>query len=446
MKIRKVEIKDIKKIEFAEISPTENVIYITGKNGQGKSSLLDALFSVFGGKNSLPEMPLNQNTGAKNGHVTVELDNGLRLIRKVSAAGTTLTIESETGEKITSPQKYVEEKLKYFSFNPAEFYETTDPKKRAGMIKEILNTQYGNDFSVLGNLYQKSGYQDGNIIEYIDSLTNDKNGILYLSRRKAGELIKMAPENKNIELGDFDIESKKEELQELESQLQKNDENSQKIIRIISNIKNTESSYKISYESIPQPVKDTRIQEYLNFGQIIENALEALGEAGGNIQAKRTDIEEQIREIRESISEYLQNKSEIERYQEKLNQYREAINEYDKLDNLIKELRIKRENLIGQAKLPLEGMEMDGYNITVKGIPFEQLSQSEKIIASVNVAMALNPELKVMRVLNGNLLDSETFEYLKKIITDNDYQLWIEYIQDENTGIGYFIENGKITG
>ena len=53
MKILRLVVKNIQKIVAAEITPDGNVIVISGKNAQGKTSVMDAISMALGGQNQI---------------------------------------------------------------------------------------------------------------------------------------------------------------------------------------------------------------------------------------------------------------------------------------------------------------------------------------------------------------------------------------------------------
>ena len=56
--------------------------------------------------------------------------------------------------------------------------------------------------------------------------------------------------------------------------------------------------------------------------------------------------------------------------------------------------------------------------------------------------MELNPTLKVLR-MDGNNLDSDSLAAISAIVKENDYQAWIEKV-DETGKVGIVIEDGQI--
>ena len=53
------------------------------------------------------------------------------------------------------------------------------------------------------------------------------------------------------------------------------------------------------------------------------------------------------------------------------------------------------------------------------------------------------PDLRIIRIMDGSLLDSESLEVIRKAAVEKDYQVWIESV-DETGKIGIVIEDGQI--
>ena len=81
-KITSLELENIKRIKAVQISPTETgLTVIGGRNGQGKTSVLDAIMWILGGERYRPSEP------KREGSVTppygkITLSNGLIVERK----------------------------------------------------------------------------------------------------------------------------------------------------------------------------------------------------------------------------------------------------------------------------------------------------------------------------------------------------------------------------
>jgi hypothetical protein len=59
------------------------------------------------------------------------------------------------------------------------------------------------------------------------------------------------------------------------------------------------------------------------------------------------------------------------------------------------------------------------------------------------MAMALNPKLKVIRIMDGSLLDGENMAVITEMAKDKDFQIWIERVED-GSDMAIIIEDGAI--
>ena len=63
---------------------------------------------------------------------------------------------------------------------------------------------------------------------------------------------------------------------------------------------------------------------------------------------------------------------------------------------------------------------------------------------STAVGMASNPRLRVLRIMDGSLLDEDSMKLLAEMAEAEDFQLWVEVVGDG--GVGIVMENGTIRG
>lgn len=123
MRIIKFVGENIKRIKTVQITPEGRVIEITGPNGQGKSSVLDAIFYALRGTEGIPTKVVRQ--GEEKAFVKLEIGDSkpeLIITRHFSAVGTTrLTVESPEGAVFKSPQSLLDTLVGALSFDPLEF-------------------------------------------------------------------------------------------------------------------------------------------------------------------------------------------------------------------------------------------------------------------------------------------------------------------------------------
>lgn len=100
---------------------------------------------------------------------------------------------------------------------------------------------------------------------------------------------------------------------------------------------------------------------------------------------------------------------------------------------------------VRNADMPVDGLGLDpALGVTFNEVPFAQASAAEQLRVSVAMAMALNPEVRVIRVTDGSLLDAASMAILTEAATENDYQVWIERVAEPGEGVGFEIHDGEI--
>ena len=77
-------------------------------------------------------------------------------------------------------------------------------------------------------------------------------------------------------------------------------------------------------------------------------------------------------------------------------------------------------------------MELREDGVYLNGLPFEQASGAVKIKTSVALGIKMNPELKVLIIRDGSLLDANSMKTIETMADENDAQIWIERVGDKD--------------
>ena len=118
MRIISLKAENIKKVKAVEITPKDDVVVISGKNAQGKTSVLDAIWFALGGKDNIPSQPIRQ--GKEKARVVLDLGQ-YKVTRIFTKAGTYLTVENAQGATFKSPQALLDKMIGDLSFDPLAF-------------------------------------------------------------------------------------------------------------------------------------------------------------------------------------------------------------------------------------------------------------------------------------------------------------------------------------
>ena len=127
-KMRIIELKseNYKRIAAIDITPKEDLVLITGANEQGKTSVLDALWSTLKSK-TIPEKPIKDGeTKAENELKIGDFENGIGHIKYIvkrtfTDKGNYLTVTNAEGARYPSPQKMLDEFIGDLCFDPLTF-------------------------------------------------------------------------------------------------------------------------------------------------------------------------------------------------------------------------------------------------------------------------------------------------------------------------------------
>lgn len=137
MKIVKLTAENVKKLRAVEITPAGEIVNITGRNGQGKTSVLDSIWWALAGTSHIQAKPIRKGeTKAR-----IRLDLGELIVeRRFSDAGSTLFVENAEGARYSSPQKMLDALLGELSFDPLAFARM-DGKKQFDELRRVVKLE-----------------------------------------------------------------------------------------------------------------------------------------------------------------------------------------------------------------------------------------------------------------------------------------------------------------
>lgn len=389
MRITRLTAENFKKLKAVDITPEGDMVMITGKNAQGKSSVLDAIWAACAGKAGVKQVERPIRDGEKNARVVLELED-LRIERKWTASGSTLTVGPRDGSsKFNSPQAILDKLIGSLSFDPLAFAHA-DAKTQVATLVNLTGREA--DFERIAR-QRKAAYDDRTLTNrdvkrlqaQVDGLPAESGAV---ARVDVGELLEQ-----------IQIEDRRASLRLRWTELQ----------REIERLQVTQAEVAGEAADLPAPVATrTELQERLNQAEVTNQSAAA-----------------------------------SERRQELADQLSDAADAADALTEQISVLDAEKVELLASSELPVPGLSFDDDGVLYNGVPFQQASNAERIRVSVGMAMALNPELRVIRITDGSLLDSDNLALIESMAAANDFQCWIEKV-DESGEIGVVIEDGSV--
>lgn len=406
MKIINLKAENVKKIKAVDITPTDNTVVITGKNGQGKSSVLDSILYALGGKDALKNTPKPVREGEET--ASVELDLGDYIVKRTwNSSGTTrLEVVNKDGAKYGSPQSMLDEIVGRIAFDPLEFAQMKPQDQRAVLLEVLDLTEKVDELQA----EYKEKYDERTIV---GRQLKDAQG--YLNTLKLPE---NAPEDP------IDTVKVSNDLRAAE-QHNREVEEAQGVIR----------QYDKEIEATELEIKELQA----DLAEMKKGKKEAEAKAKNLKTKDTTKLEEQLASADEMNRAY-QTAQEFRTAAKKVKEYKDG---QKSLSDELARILGRKEELITSAKLPIKGLNIDSDGVTYNEIPFTQLSSAEQLKVSLAIAMAMNPKLRVMRIMDGSLLDSDNMKVIGDMAKAEDYQVWIERVEDSGK-VGILLEDGEV--
>lgn len=423
MKIISLEAENVKRLRSVHIEPKGATVVLGGRNGQGKSSTLDAIEMALGGTKSIPAEPVRH--GARKARIVVNLGD-LVVERTFSAKGTQLVVKSADGTPQKSPQGILDALCSKVAFDPLEFARM-DAKKQDEVLKRVLGLDFSEFDAERARAYSERTQvqRDAKALQArVDAMPRHTGigGEVSVSELLA-ELDRRGEASK-------ERERLLRESERLESQVRHHDH---QVIRLEEKL-----------EELTLSLEVTR-QHLANEKAARESVRCELGEAARAVSAHAppdvSDIREQLASAEETNRKVRENHAHDEAVEEL-----DALElRADALSSAIESIDERKRAALEAAEFPVSGLGFDELGPTLNGVPLAQASQAERLRVSVAIGLALNPALKVLLVRDGALLDDESMALLAQMAAEADAQVWIERVGKGDPG-ALVIEDGEVEG
>ena len=435
MHILELKAENYKRLRVVEITPKGKMVSITGRNGQGKTSVLDSIYAALIGGRAIPEKPVRK--GAERARIKLNLGEFI-VTRTIAPNGAhTLTVENAKGVKVGTPQKILDELLGELTFDPLAFVQMKQ-RDQVELLRKVakldididdLNAKNEADYAKRTELNREIKrltaelsqfvLQEGLPAERVDEAAivkemeeaAEKNRELQQAMKSRQELAEgMRNAIRKAEDAQLETAKTRARIMEIESQLQAEKQKLAKAEAAENAMAQAVKLAREQYESAPEV-------NLIDVSELAKKLTEA------------TTINREItkRDRHAMISKQLTDTQHLA----------------DELTRAMEERLEKKNAAIAGAVLPVEGLTFTEAQVIYNGIPIEQLGEGEQIRISTSIAMAANPQLRVIRIMHGEALDSQNLAMLAKMAEENDYQIWVAKVDDSGK-CGLVMEDGMV--
>ncbi len=367
VKINGFEIENVKRVKAVAYEPTPSgLTIIGGRNGQGKTSVLDSIAWALGGSKFEPSQPKREGSAIPP-HLRVELSNGIIVERK--GKNSALKVIDPRGNQ--SGQALLDSFIDKLALNLPKFMNANNKEKADALLRII---------GVGDELYRLEDEEQ--------RLYNDRRYIGQIADRKR----KYADEMEEFPNVPTEPVSASELIRQQQEILARNGENER--------LRREKASLEFALNTARSELERAQ-REYDRASEQYEIACKS---AEDLVDESTEELEQNIREI-ETLNVKIRANLDKEKAEEEAKDY---YRQYETLTTKIEDVRRQRMNLLNGAELPLDGLSVEGRELTYHGHKWDNMSGSDQLRVATAIVRKLNPECGFVLMDKLEQMDMDT--------------------------------------
>lgn len=458
-KITKIKIKSLFGIKEYEAGGES--VELCGKNGTGKTSVIDAIRYALTNKSDRDYIVRN---GETEGEILIETDNGLRINRKSRTQQADYKSIKKNGAEVASPEAFLKDIFTPLQLSPVEFMDM-DKKQQNAIILDMI--EYPWTLQTIkewfGEIVPDINYEQ-NILQVLNDIQAE-NGYYFQKRQDINRDVRnkkaiVEEIGESIPVG-YTVEKwEKANLSEIYTQIErirKDNETIEKAKAIIENrdnkVRKFEADKEIAIAALNQETS-------FRFGEIekeiirLQEQIKALQVEKENLEIKKADklevIEQKFKadvakydaEIEEykqfecmepkDLSELQEQASTTEKMKSHINEYKRMTNLQTEIEDLteqsqtltrkIEKARTLPGEILETATIPIKGLSVKDGIPLINGLPVSNLSEGEKLDLCIDVAIQKPNGLQIILIDGVEKLSTENRERLYQKCKDKGLQ------------------------
>ena len=471
MKISKLKIENLYGIEQLELDGKS--IELTGTNGAGKSSVLDAIRLALTNNSKRKYVVKN---GETEGRVLVKLDDGTTIDRKKRTDKSDYkSIKDENGNEINSPETFLKDIFTPLQLEPVEFLSMSEKEQNRILLNLIEFNKDKKEFiqEKFGEIPSWVNYDDS-ILEILNQLQS-KEGQYYQNREDINrqirngiavinDIAKDIPEGYDAEKWrNFTLSDKYEELnkdKEYNAKIDKSIAYKEDYNNKIKQIEDKENVILVEINAKKEEEKNNinnKILEMKNQIALLEKELENIDnkyllqgtEAKNNTIAEKAKLEENIKVANEWAAKERKTTEVLENELKIAEEMKGHLNEYDRMkemqkkvdnfnaisENFTNKIELARNlpgEILKEVNIPVKNLTVENGIPLVNGLSISNLSEGEKLMLCVDVTLSNPNSLKLILIDGVERLSEVNRNELYKICKEKGLQCIATRTTDNN--------------
>jgi energy-coupling factor transporter ATP-binding protein EcfA2 len=426
VKVQAFTAENWKRLKVVHFEPEGELIVVGGRNGQGKTSVLDALASALSGSKPGIRKPVRE--GEERAEIEVITDTGLRIVQRFSDRGTySITVTSADGAEYKAAATFLERFHSSLSFDPLAFVRA-EGKRQVATLARLTGLE--------DRLTALKASREAKFSERADvnrEVRRLENGIASLP-------VAAVPEPVDVDalLAEHGrINEHHANLAELDRVVTEAAGAHARAVTWANSTTDSVDRLRMQLKAAEEVLAETQTL-VASTDQALTDAKAARAESGEPQTVRAAEISRLISEA----STINQARAEQDRAAEARAVLAAERDKAEALSYQISEIDTEAELATARATYPITGLGFDADGVTFNGLPLDQASSAEQLKVAVAIGLALNPELRVMLIRDGSLLDDDSLAILDEMATAHDCQMFVERVGI--AGATIVIEDGEV--
>ena len=374
VKITQLEAENIKRIRAVQITPAENgLTVIGGKNGQGKTSVLDAIVWELGGDRYRPSQP-QRDGSVLPPRIRLTLSNGIVVER--SGKNSDLKVTDVTGKR--AGQQLLNSFVEQLALDMPRFMQATSKEKATTLLRII-------------------GLEDQvSALERRESeLYNQRRAIGQIAdqKQKHAKELPAFPDAPNEPVSAYELIRQQQDI------LARNGENQRKRARAATLNQQMETQRQ-HLEALQKQLQEAQER----YDALCRDCETAQKDALDLRDESTAELEQNIRDI-EAINAKVRTNQTKAHAEAEARQYSD---QYEGLTAQIEDVRKQKQDLLNGANLPLPGLSVENGELTYMGKAWDCMSGSDQLRVSTAIVRALKPQCGFVLMDKLEQMDLET--------------------------------------
>lgn len=476
MKTTKIKIRNLFGISETELDGKS--IEITGTNGVGKTSVIDAVRYALTNSSNRDYI---LKKGENEGEILIETDTGLYINRKKRSGQADYKSIKENGKEVNSPESFLQKLFTPLQIDPVAFTQMTKNEQNR-VILDLIEFDWDLNWikEKFGEIPENVNYEQ-NILQVLSDIQSEKGD--YFQRRQninrdirnklafIDDLAKDIPENYDADYWEnYDLSGAYKKLAEINAENGKITRAKTFLDGYNGKMRGIEAEKEIAISQEEKAINNERTSLLSGIERMraeIRASEEKLGGLETKLADKKALIESRFSEsvakldadtrianeyaaktvadtteLEDEINEADEMKSHISDYR-RIVQLRSETDELKKQsDSLTAKIELARTlpgEILQTATIPVEGLTVKDGIPLINGLPVSNLSEGEQLDLCVDVALSKPNSLQIILIDGAEKLSDENRKRLYEKCagkglqfiaarTTNDNEMEIKYL------------------